>query len=694
MPPRVKQNRFEGFSSSEKSASAAPQIAAKSYFYETGFFLVMMFTVLFFIFKRQGLPQIKKNKSARPDRSMNNELGSSDFASKAMISKWLVRSGPLDTVLPATDIRGSEGVAMKKGNLVLPVNERNRHVLIIAKTGSGKTTKLILPVLYNDCMCPVRSTVVIDSKPEMWMKLAAMTRHYNPQKKLILFNPLDRLRSLSWNILAKVQDDTDAKLIAQTIIAATDVPGAKGDTPFFRNIALQVLNAMIVGLLEDPNERLSMPRIHELVHTGMKGLCDWLEAHPGAIRNSRTFVELARSGSQNADTTMSELGMRLAAWDLSAIRGTTFLDEIDLESLVAEPTLFVVELRESEIEMLRPLANVIVVEILRYLTKRAESCPNLSLPRPVSLVIDEFASAVGRLPDIHVKLNTLRSRNVSIVAAIQSIGQLKSVYEDKADSVIAGFSTKILMPALEYVDAEWASKESGQMTIRFKTSSAGSSKRLIDFWTSQNANVTEHVQQRAVLTPGEVGNPPDGISTFFMPNTPVFQGQLTPYYQLGEMSKRFAEFNSHEKELKIRDTPIPMEEKPTGFITGPAGAVAQSAPAPQPAANAPISEEEIVQTLNSFKGQLEWESCMDIAKEWWEAFENQNKGNMILVLTVAHELIKRKATINEFFLAYVYSNSDNIQENLDYLDYRRAMGVSNEPTPTPPPEPAPQATTT
>jgi type IV secretory pathway TraG/TraD family ATPase VirD4 len=191
----------------------------------------------------------------------------------------------------------------------------------------------------------------------MWRKLAAMTAKYNPKKKIMLFNPLDTARSLSWNILSKIEDDTDAKLIANTIIMATDQPQAKSDSPFFRNNALSILNAIMVGLLNDPKEKLSMPRIHELVQSGMKNLCDWIEAHPHALRTARTFVELARSGSQNADTIMSELGMRLSAWDLTAIRATTASNELDLESLIAEPTLFIIELRESEIEMLRPMAN-------------------------------------------------------------------------------------------------------------------------------------------------------------------------------------------------------------------------------------------------------------------------------------------------------------------------------------------------
>jgi type IV secretory pathway TraG/TraD family ATPase VirD4 len=550
--------------------------------------------------------------------------------------------------------------------------ERNRHVLVVAKTGSGKTTKFIHPIIYNDCLDPHRSVIIIDSKPDMWKTFAAMTRKYNPQKNILLFNPLDRARSLSWNILSKIEDDTDAKLIANTVIMATDQPQAKSDSPFFRNNALAILNSIMVGLLHDPNETLSMPRIHELVQSGMKPLCDWLEQHPAAIRNTRTFVELARSGSQNADTIMSELSMRLSAWDLTAIRATTNVDELDIEDLISKPTLFIVELRESELEMLRPMANVIVVEILRFLTKRAEQCPNVKLPRPVGIVIDEFASALGRLPDIQVKLNTLRSRNVSIVAAIQSTAQIKANYGDDADSVLAGFSTKIFMPALDLTDAEWASKESGQMTIRFQTQSTGANRKLIEVFASRNDSTQEQVQQRAVLTPDEIGRPVDNICTFFMPNTPVFQGHLIPFYKIPEMLKRMTEFNE-DSQLRLRDTPIQYEEKPVQVApAGGAGGGGGGNGLPPGITNtAGWTEAQVGAKLEEVKKTLDWDNTTGSARKWWEAFENENKTRMPLVLRLAEELQVRKATITEFFLAYVYSNTDNIQANLSYLDYTR-----------------------
>jgi type IV secretory pathway TraG/TraD family ATPase VirD4 len=622
----------------------------------------------------------------RPSRSDTNELGSGNFATNDQILEWTKPTGPGDTFFRVNDLQGANGLALKSGMLVIPKEQRNRHILIVAKTGSGKTTKMILPILYSDCMCKNRSTIVIDSKPEMWSKLAAMTRKYNPEKEIMLFNPLDTARSMSWNILQKVEDDTDCKLIANTIIMATDVPGAKSDSPFFRNNALAIMNAIMVGLLNDPKETLSMPRIHELVQSGMKPLCSWLESHPHAYRTSRTFVELARSGSQNADTIMSELSMRLAAWDLPAIRATTTKSELDVENLVSKPTLFIVEFRESELEMLRPMANVIVVELLRFLTKRAESEKGHSLPRPVGMVIDEFASALGRLPDIHVKLNTLRSRNVSICAAIQSTAQVKANYADDADSVLAGFSTKIFMPALDLVDAEWASKESGQMTIRFKTSSIGTNKKLIEFFASKNDSTQEQVQQRAVLTPDEIGRPLDNITTFFLPNTPVFQGYLLPYYKDKDISYRIGEFDSPEKQLRIRESPIEFrEELPIQGSDSSSGGGSSSSVgdngtgARGPTNGLPVgitdtrgwTEEQVMKKLAETKNKVGWNETAGSARKWWEAFETENKSRMPLVLRLAEELLNRKATISEFFLAYVYSNTDSIQANLNYLDYTR-----------------------
>lgn len=630
-----------------------------------GFVLLAAAVVLVLAMRNsKGAAAIRNNKAKnnRPSRSRTNELGSGDLATRAQIQPWLEKKNKFDTILPIKTVKAGDGIATKQGNLVIPLSERNRHVLVIAKTGSGKTTRAILPVLFNDCLCPERSTIVLDSKPEMWDKLVGLTRKYNPKKRIMMFNPLDIERGLSWNILSKITSDTDAKLIANTIISATDNPNSKADTPFFRNNALSLLNSIMVGLLNDKNEKLSMPRVHQLINSGMEPLCKWLEAHPHAIRNSKTFVDLARSGSQNADTIMSELGMRLAAWDLTSIRATTALDELDLEALIAEPTLFIIELRESELEMLRPMANVIVVEILRYLTKRAEQCPGQSLPRPIGIVIDEFASALGRLPDIHVKLNTLRSRNVSIVAAIQSIAQIKANYDRDADSVIAGFSSKILMPNLDFQDSEWASKETGTMTVRFNVSSIGKNKRMIDYFATKNDNVQEQVQQRPVLTPDEIGRPNDNAATFFMPNTPVFQGHLIPYFEVPEITSKLEA--AKNVDFHLREAPIAFEEElPAAVESTPAGS--------------DMNAEQVRTRLDQVRESLHFDSADAVAREWWIALEKLNENTPQSVFNLAEQLVRRGFSVAEFYQTFVTSGIDNVEDLIRAIDQNLMSQLRN-----------------
>jgi len=83
------------------------------------------------------------------------------------------------------------------------------------------------------------------------------------------------------------------------------------------------------------------------------------------------------------------------------------------------------------------------------------------------------------------------------------------------------------------------------------------------------------------------------------------------------------------------------------------------------------SDSEVSELLNKTRANLDWDQTTGSARKWWEAFESENKTRLPLVLRLAEELQNRKATITEFFLAYVYSNTDNIQANLSYLDYTR-----------------------
>ncbi|MDZ4784712.1 MAG: type IV secretory system conjugative DNA transfer family protein [bacterium] len=621
-------------------------------------------------------------RNHRPRRSDHNEFGSGDLACQKEIKRWLSPStSPCHNILYAKDLKGADGVIRGTHNLRINRDIRNRHILTVAKTGSGKTTRFILPLLYGDCLDRTCSTIVIDSKPEMWNKLSHLTQEHNPNKRLLLFNPLDTLRSLSWNILSEIKSDTDAKLIANSIISATDNPNSRSDSPFFRNNSLKVLNAIMVGILHSENEQLSMPYIHSIIQSGNHKIAAWLENHPEAIRTARTFVDLVHSGSQNADTVMSELGMRLAAWDLKAIRSTTALSELKLSTLIEEPTLFILELRESELEMLRPLANVIVTEILRYLTKQAEELPEVSLPRPVGLVIDEFASSLGRLPDIHVKLNTLRSRNVSIVASIQSLSQIHANYGEDADSVIAGFNTKIFLPTLDLTDAEWASRESGQMTIRYSTETRKTSNSIFTGRGMGGKDAEqEQVQQRPVLTPDEIGRPSNGVGTFFFPGMHPFQGHLVPYFEVPKMRRDIEGFKNNSTTVKVREKPIENDDRWVNID------IIDQSPTVTPVSSQEKTKTTTTQPLSSvapkglppgfnheaLKDSLQWNEARIQAKTWWLGIEKKYLQEPNAFSQLSLELLRREATIDELFLAFVQCKSTSLTSILSHVDFLRA----------------------
>lgn len=208
------------------------------------------------------------------------------------------------------------------------------------------------------------------------------------------------------------------------------------------------------------------------------------------------------------------------------------------------------------------------------------------------------------------------------------------------------------------------------MTIRFQTASKGSNRKIIEFFASRNDGTQEQVQQRAVLTPDEIARPTDNICTFFFPQTPVFQGHLVPYFKNKEMSERLHEFDKEGHQLKLRESPIEYEEKALA-AAAPAAAAAPGGLPPGISNTKGWTDDQVRTKLDEVRKTLDWDNTTGSARKWWEAFESENKHRLALVLRLAEELANRKATITEFFLAYVYSNTDNIQANLHYLDYTR-----------------------
>jgi hypothetical protein len=345
---------------------------------------------------------------------------------------------------------------------------------------------------------------------------------------------------------------------------------------------------------------------------------------------------------------------------------------LDFDRLINEPTVLVVRLNEASVRRLRPLTNAFFSELVAKIFHLAERSPGGVLPRLVSLIIEEFASAVGRIPDFDRFANTVRTRGVSVTASVQSIAQIRKEYGDEADSLLAGFCTKMFFPNLTISDAEYASSLFGNVTVEYREKTVHREENAAyteEFATDESVKIVK----RPLLTPHEIRRPCrhaelGAAITLDLPDVPGFQAFVTPAYQLAKLSAVMKKAASKDKLGQLRAVALPEIERRQ---------VAVNADMPKEAEMGAISNttgwtnDQVERQLETVKQQLNWEKTEGSARQWWETFEKENRHRLALVLRLAEELRNRSATITEFHLAYVFSECDNIQANLHYLDYTR-----------------------
>ena len=228
------------------------------------------------------------------------------------------------------------------------------------------------------------------------------------------------------------------------------------------------------------------------------------------------------------------------------------------------------------------------------------------------------------------------------------------------------------------------------MTVRFNIASVGKNRRLIDFFANRNDNLQEQVQQRPVLTPDEIGRPVDNAATFFLPNTPVFQGHLIPYFEVPEMRDRFTQ--SQAEDFCLRSAPIvlegidePLPEPMAAEESKPVAEKPKAATRAAPPARAAGDEKE------QLKRALGWTAAPAAVREWWSSIEKKNSGNPSALLELLRTIERRHLTLTEFRGHYIRAGGDTgdmplrtLLEGIDrvLLEERRdAMGWQTATSP-------------
>ena len=369
--------------------------------------------------------------------------------------------------------------------LCLPNADLARHVLVTGLTGAHKTTALTLPVLLEAARAGV-SVVAFDLKyGERDSLAAAVPEWWRRGRDVLLFAPLDGA-SLRWNPLLSCRSFGDAYEFAVHLFP--DEPNENANLAYWTGAERHVCAALVWALVSDGGGR-SVARLRALAEGGPETVSAYVRGHPHAsIVTSHLGAYRAMLPKDQAGI-LQGIAARLESWTDERVslatadpRGAGSWDEIDLERLRREPTLLLVGVPQAALPRLRILCQLLMRVLAAHMLRpRARH-----EPVPVVYLLEELP-AWGVLPGLADHLATFRSRDVAIVATVQSEAQGQSVYGTIGWAAIAAnFVSKIYFPSLADPDAERLSRALGTTTIDRVSRSRG--------WSGTGRQESQHMQ--------------------------------------------------------------------------------------------------------------------------------------------------------------------------------------------------------
>lgn len=549
-------------------------------------------------------------------------------------------TGPVSSFERALTIEaGPDGLSLGCRDLAIQ-SQLDRHLLVIGSSGSGKTNFALMPLILA-AIKQGESLVIMEAKGDISGPVleavdrlkAAGDLKGDPKVAIVSFSEPDI--SLSHNPIKEVKSRSRARSV-MTQLSVAETPGKE---PFFRLQAVNLGTALIAN-----GSAKTLPELADIVGLDLKRLESALNGEMPSL------VEGLRTGGANAQTVLMEAETYLLSFSDEDVAAVTNTSEFKFDSLLGEQTIVILRMPEGD-GRLKTIHSLFVSGLFAWAADQTKRGGKLK--RHVKVFLDEFASALPKLGEFPRVLNTSRSRGISFVAACQSLSQINSLYGADAETVLAGFGSFLALPRVSQRDAEYLSHMTGVITE-------------VQYVTQGDIIVGRSSHVRPALLPKEISDgqihPTLGrCSTLLLADAPPIQVWLRPIWEY----KGFEDWKSPTGAYLGK--PLPKRGRP---LAGPA-----SSPSGRSGAGFTnthgMSDDEVTKRIAQVKARLDWANTTGSARKWWESFEHENRSRLPHVLRLAEELAQRKATVTEFFLAYVYSNCDNIQANLHYLDYTR-----------------------
>ena len=356
-----------------------------------------------------------------------------------------------------------------------PKNARNKNVLVVGGSGSGKTRFWLKPNLLQ-CHS---SYVVTDPKGSIVVECgnALLKNGY----KLKILNTINFSKSMHYNPFAYVHSEKDILKLVTTLMTNTKGEGSGGD-PFWEKSERLLLTALIAYLhYEAPVEEQNFATLLEMLNT-MQVLEDD-EEYQNPV--DLLFEELAKkkpnsfagrqyklyklAAGKTAKSILISCGARLAPFDIQELRDLTMYDELQLDTLGDKKTALFLIMSDTD-STFNFLISMVYTQLFNLLCDKADDVYGGKLPIHVRCLIDECAN-IGQIPNLEKLVATIRSREISACLVLQAKSQLKAIYKDNADTIIGNMDSQIFLGGSEPGTLKDLSEMLGKETIdSFNTS--------------------------------------------------------------------------------------------------------------------------------------------------------------------------------------------------------------------------------
>ena len=356
-----------------------------------------------------------------------------------------------------------------------PKNARNKNVLVVGGSGSGKTRFWLKPNLLQ-CHS---SYVVTDPKGSIVVECgnALLKNGY----KVRILNTINFKKSMHYNPFAYVHSEKDILKLVTTLMTNTKGEGSGGD-PFWEKSERLLLTALIAYLhYEAPVEEQSFATLLEMLNT-MQVLEDD-EEYQNPV--DLLFEELAKkkpnsfagrqyklyklAAGKTAKSILISCGARLAPFDIQELRDLTMYDELQLDTLGDKKTALFLIMSDTD-STFNFLISMVYTQLFNLLCDKADDVYGGKLPIHVRCLIDECAN-IGQIPNLEKLVATIRSREISACLVLQARSQLKAIYKDNADTIVGNMDSQIFLGGSEPTTLKDLSEMLGKETIdAFNTS--------------------------------------------------------------------------------------------------------------------------------------------------------------------------------------------------------------------------------